>query len=1231
MEAEQHKQRAANSRDAPPPEFSTSLLELQPYSPSFPLDAKSLQSYHLINTIPFPRLRSRFVAIQTVNAKLSSVLPLVDFSQAGSSWSLAHRLSAMSWLILREVKTRAWASILRQTGNAGTTTCISVNRPRALRAREKGDLSGMKSVFGQIYRQLHFIRPALLRTDQRPWRVTFEGEGGTDAGGLFRDSVSHLCFDPTVCVWLADGSTKRVDQLVPADELLDELGQRITIVPDTLIGTVGFPQPLPGQPGHAAGSLVPTPGAPGHTTLNPGYLAKRRIHGVHLGFEDFIVSANHPLTVASDAAAKPGGGASAIKRATAYHLPSDCVWQQGQAPPAMVGQPIPGYAQRNRHRGGLCRIRPHYWGGGVNPLTGQPYVMGGHANGSYRDPRAPAPLPVGGWPTWQAAQAAQFADWNHIHQLPQQLRVSEFPVNVIEGMPPAIKGGWQTNGQWYGVLKLMKLSTPVVFPVNNYLLTQLNRAMEDMALPTGVVDGVDYAHPLQPHPRVFFRAAQLVRALRLTAAAQPGVYAFHDAAAVVTRAVLDEQNYRDASQAARAAVLAAQVNPNVAAPVNHPVYQRIYANPNPYQAIFPPDPLVLHALPPGAGVQEMVDYMVEVTAWVVGLWLADGGSAGTHIGQSLHTEYGLPAPAGHGIPNDHSGVFERCRHWVDLLGLPANTFHLVPAGLGHGVNQLPHSLLTFNVQVPGPGHYVGQSNVLRNLLVRCGVVVVNGPLALNKPRFWDAALPNRLGWQNETARTRRAFLAGYIDGDGSHVVKGDAYRFVAADAYEPLAQWVCTLFRQLGFRTSRPAVAKGSVTVLSIQHQFADQRLLPIAIWHKRTVGVGLRDRNPNTSSFRIETDDGNGNPLAVGPVVSFRVQGGTGTGRLCLADGTITHNCSELQSSAIPLFIQSPNAKTHIGDNQDKWCAFTHTHADPPLVPSASSLVRTRLARHPSLTSVDCALCPSVLSHRIPNPAATSSLHLSMYSFVGKLMGIAIRGGHMLNLDLPSLVFRPLVGQPITRADLVAVDALSFDVLDKMSAMAEADAEQFTESFALTFTTVSSDGREVELQEGGKDTAVTWHNRLQYVQLVEAYRLQEFHLQTVAMKKGLGTIVPIQLLPLFTAGELEAMICGKREISIDYLRANTRYRSPISSHDRHVTMLWDVLQSFNHEERQLFIRFVWGQSRLPYNPSDFVQKFEVWPHPVNNDAVLPVSHTVSNSLPTAPPSLQPRPLPSHS
>ena len=53
---------------------------------------------------------------------------------------------------------------------------------------------------------------------------------------------------------------------------------------------------------------------------------------------------------------------------------------------------------------------------------------------------------------------------------------------------------------------------------------------------------------------------------------------------------------------------------------------------------------------------------------------------------------------------------------------------------------------------------------------------------------------------------------------------------------------------------------------------------------------------------------------------------------------------CADLHSSWVPLFIPCPNAKG-FGENQDKW---------------------------------------------IPNPLSLTSLHLSMYAFVGKLMGIA-------------------------------------------------------------------------------------------------------------------------------------------------------------------------------------------------------------------------------------------------
>ena len=693
-----------------------------------------------------------------------------------------------------------------------------------------------------------------------------------------RSELIH-CYDPEVCVWLADGRSKRVDQLLPGDQLLDELGQAINIVPNTLIGTVGFPQPAHGLP-----SVEPTPGGgPNDLTPNPGHLTKRRIVGAVSGFEPFILSDHHLLTVGTDRSAYDGGVKSSVSRAAVYHFAKDCRWQVGQAPAAMVGQPIPGYRPVNLRQGGVVNIRPYYWGGGTHILP----AWGGSANGSYRDPRA-GHLPLGGWPTRQAALSAQLADWAAIHQPPGHYRLGEYRVVDIEQMPPNAK---------LAELQLVKLSVPLVFPVNDYVISRLDLAMQDVGLPTGMVDGVHYAH--HAYSRVFHRAAQLERAMQLTGADKPGVYLYHYPAAAAARAVMDERNYRDSSQAVRATILAhqaaLQANPNlnVPAPAN-PYGWTPRANPNPYQAIFPPLPAALAALPNRAArVQCIVDYIVEVTAWVMGMWLADGGADGLSITQSLQTEFGIDD----GIPNDHSGVFERCRHWIGLLGLPAVHFQVGAGSLGNGANQLRGSFLYFHqpvVVVVGGINVIGQTSILRQLLIRCGVVVMGQPDSTNKPRFWDDAAPNRMGWQNETVRTRRAFLAGFIDGDGTRVKETDQYSLSQDDVYGELVIWLCTMFRQLGFRTAAIRQDEGKHQLPGIQHHYSHQLLLPIAIWHKRTVGGRWRNLSPHAACFTIKRDDRHGIAIDVVPtsVVTFQVQGGTGAGRFLLADGTIAHNC---------------------------------------------------------------------------------------------------------------------------------------------------------------------------------------------------------------------------------------------------------------------------------------------------------------------------------------------------
>lgn len=116
-------------------------------------------------------------------------------------------------------------------------------------------------------------------------------------------------------------------------------------------------------------------------------------------------------------------------------------------------------------------------------------------------------------------------------------------------------------------------------------------------------------------------------------------------------------------------------------------------------------------------------------------------------------------------------------------------------------------------------------------------------------------------------------------------------------------------------------------------------------------------------------------------------------------------------------------------------------------------------------------------------------------------------------------------------------------------------------------------------------------------------------------MRSGLATIVPLDLLTLFTWDQLEEMVCGKAEIDVALLKSVTEYSS-CSLSDPHVQFFWQVMEEFSNEERSALIRFTWGRSRLPLTAEGFSQRFKIQnleKHPA--DGHLPEAHTCFFSL----------------
>ncbi|XP_053720543.1 probable E3 ubiquitin-protein ligase HERC1 isoform X1 [Synchiropus splendidus] len=267
--------------------------------------------------------------------------------------------------------------------------------------------------------------------------------------------------------------------------------------------------------------------------------------------------------------------------------------------------------------------------------------------------------------------------------------------------------------------------------------------------------------------------------------------------------------------------------------------------------------------------------------------------------------------------------------------------------------------------------------------------------------------------------------------------------------------------------------------------------------------------------------------------------------------DDTITEMCQELETGAVDLLIPSPNATAEVGYNRDRF---------------------------------------------LLNPSSCLDEHMLQFKFLGILMGVAIRTKKPLDLHLAPLVWKLLCCIPLQLEDLEEVDLLYVQTLKSILHIQDSDIteENFHEMIPLdSFVGQSADGKMVPIIPGGNSIPLTFSNRKEYVERAVEFRLHEIDRQVAAVREGMSWIIPVPLLSLLTARQLEQMVCGMPEICCDVLKKVVRYREVDEQHAL-VQWFWQTLEEFSNDERVLFMRFVSGRSRLPANTADISQRFQI-------------------------------------
>ena len=119
------------------------------------------------------------------------------------------------------------------------------------------------------------------------------------------------------------------------------------------------------------------------------------------------------------------------------------------------------------------------------------------------------------------------------------------------------------------------------------------------------------------------------------------------------------------------------------------------------------------------------------------------------------------------------------------------------------------------------------------------------------------------------------------------------------------------------------------------------------------------------------------------------------------------------------------------------------------------------------------------------PNSALCNDDHLTYFKFIGRVMGIAIFHGKLLDAFFIRPFYKMMLGKPITLVDMESVDSEYYNSLLWIQDNDPADLE-------LTFTVdeeVFGATQTRELKPGGKDIPVDQDNKDEYISLVIKWR----------------------------------------------------------------------------------------------------------------------------------------------
>uniref|UniRef100_A0A8C8EX79 HECT-type E3 ubiquitin transferase n=1 Tax=Oncorhynchus tshawytscha TaxID=74940 RepID=A0A8C8EX79_ONCTS len=215
------------------------------------------------------------------------------------------------------------------------------------------------------------------------------------------------------------------------------------------------------------------------------------------------------------------------------------------------------------------------------------------------------------------------------------------------------------------------------------------------------------------------------------------------------------------------------------------------------------------------------------------------------------------------------------------------------------------------------------------------------------------------------------------------------------------------------------------------------------------------------------------------------------------------------------------------------------------------------------------------------PNSGLCNEDHLSYFKFIGRVAGMAVYHGKLLDAFFIRPFYKMMLQKPITLQDMESVDSEYFNSLKWILENDPIDLDlRFTIDEELFGQT-----HQHELKPGGSEIVVTDDNKKEYIHLVMQWRFVNRILkQMTAFKEGFYELIPQDLIKIFDENELELLMCGLGDVDVNDWRENTKYKNGYCPNQPVILWFWKTVLLMDAEKRIRLLQFVTGTSRVPMN-----------------------------------------------